>query len=68
VIDAALRHLPNVTGIDVLDAAGAPTDEDQPRCVDQHHADACSIGQIFVTRHSVKASCESRTVRRNISA
>src|ERR1700682_3196235 len=55
-IDAALRHLPDVRLIDMFDAAGAATDEDQPGCVDQHHADACSIGQVFVARHSVKAS------------
>src|SRR6266849_1388679 len=56
-IDAALRHLPNVGFVDVFDAAGAATDEDEPCRVDQHHADACSIGQVFVARHSVKASC-----------
>src|SRR5258708_10001332 len=53
-IDAALRHLPNVRLVDVFDASGAATDEDKPGCVDQHHADACSIGQVFVTRHLVK--------------
>src|ERR1700712_4005337 len=53
-IDAALRHLPDMGLVDVLDAAGAATDEDQPGCVDQHHADACAIGQVVVTRHLVK--------------
>src|SRR5260221_12522730 len=55
-IDAALRHLPNVGFVDVFDAAGAATDEDEPFRVDQHHADACSVGQVFVAPHSVKAS------------
>src|SRR6266478_5764065 len=59
-IDAALRHLPNVGFVDVFDAAGAATDEDEPFRVDQHHADACSVGQVFVARHSVKASCGHR--------
>src|SRR5258706_8641996 len=58
-IDAALRHLPDVGLVDMFDAAGAATDEDQPGCVDQHHADACSIGQVFIARHSVKASLRS---------
>src|SRR5258708_27615687 len=64
-IDAALRHLPNVRLVDVFDASGAATDEDKPGCVDQHHADACSIGQVFVTRHLVKplAVVRDRRVR-----
>jgi hypothetical protein len=43
--------------VDMLDTAGSATDEDQPGCVDQHHTDTGSIGQVFVTRHSVNASC-----------
>src|SRR5581483_4347564 len=54
-IDAALRHLPDMGVVDMLDARGAAADEDQPVLVDQHHADAGPVGQIFVTRHSVKA-------------
>jgi len=54
-IDAALRHLPDMGVVDVLDAAGAPADEDQPVPVDQHDADAGSVGQILVTRHSFNA-------------
>jgi hypothetical protein len=46
--------------VDMLDAAGATTDEDEPGCVDQHHTDTGSIGQVFVTRHSVKASGDER--------
>src|ERR1700756_5357179 len=57
-VDAALRHLPDMGFVDMLDAAGASTDEDQPALVDQHHADAGPVGQIFVTRHSVKASTQ----------
>src|SRR5258706_10760967 len=65
-IDAALRHLPNVGFVDVFNAAGAATDEDEPFGVDQHHADACSVGQVFVARHSVKASCrQSQDPARN---
>src|SRR5579883_3053501 len=30
-IDAALRHLPDVGFVDMLDAAGAATNEDEPR-------------------------------------
>src|SRR5450759_3785640 len=56
-IDPALRHLPDVSLVDVFDAAGAATDKDEPCGVDQHHANACSIGQVFVARHSVEASC-----------
>ena len=37
----------------MLDAAGAAADEDEPICVEQHHADAGAIGQVFVARHSV---------------
>ena len=59
-IDAALRHLPDMGFVDMLDAAGAASDEDQPVWVDQHHADAGSVGQVFVSRHSVKASCRRR--------
>jgi hypothetical protein len=55
-IDAALRHLPDMGFVDMFDAAGAAADEDQPGCVDQHHADAGAIGQVFVARHSVNAS------------
>src|SRR5258708_25060464 len=33
-IDAALRHLPNVGFVDMFDAAGAATNEDQPGCAD----------------------------------
>src|ERR1700761_5414509 len=55
-IDAALRHLPDMSFVDMLDAAGPATDEDEPGCVHQHHADTGSIGQVFVTRHSVRAS------------
>src|SRR5579872_131966 len=51
-IDAALRHLPDMGLVDMLDAARAATDEDQPLLVDQHHADAGSIGQIFIARHA----------------
>src|ERR1700676_1466029 len=57
-IDAALRHLPNVGFVDVFDAARAAANENEPCGVDQHHADACSIGQVFVARHSLKASCD----------
>src|SRR6185312_1944864 len=70
-IDAALRHLPDMRLIDMLDAAGAAPDEDQPVLVDQHDADAGSIGQILVTRHSVNASrghatkvCQPRLAKR----
>src|SRR2546423_6979772 len=56
MIDPALRHLPDVRFVHMLDAAGAATDEDEPRWVDQHHADACSIGQVFVARHPPRAS------------
>src|ERR1700688_396681 len=55
-IDPALRHLPDVGVVDMFDAAGAASDEDEPCRGDQHHADACSIGQVFVARHSVRAS------------
>src|SRR4051812_47073914 len=56
-IDAALRHLPDGGVIDMLDAAGAATDKDEPRFIDQHHADTGSIGQVFVAGHSVSAFC-----------
>src|SRR5262245_30328444 len=52
-IDAALRHLPDMVVVDMLDAAGAPADEDEPVAVEQHHADTGPVGQIFVARHSV---------------
>ena len=39
---------------DVLDAAGAPADEDEPVPVEQHHADAGPVGQVLVARHSVR--------------
>jgi hypothetical protein len=42
--------------IDMFDASGAASDEDQPIGVDQHHADTRPVGQIFITRHSVNAS------------
>src|SRR6516164_4747874 len=54
-INAALRHLPDMGLLHMLDAAGAPPDEDQPILVDQHHADTGPVGQILVARHSVKA-------------
>ena len=38
----------------MLDAAGAAADEDEPFCVEQHHADAGTVGQVFVARHSVR--------------
>src|SRR3954469_3021274 len=47
-IDAALRHLPDMGFVDMLDAAGAAADEHQPLRVEQHHPDAGSIGQIVV--------------------
>src|SRR5580692_1335813 len=56
-IDTALRHLPDMGFVDMFDATGAATDKGQPGCVDQHNADAGSIGQVFVARHSVQASC-----------
>src|SRR5258708_3135478 len=62
-VDATLRHLPDMGFIDMLDSAGAATDEDQPRCVDQHHADACSVGQVFVARHAVKTLAYSQSAR-----
>jgi hypothetical protein len=40
--------------VDMLDTAGATTDEHQSFRVDQHHADAGSVGQILITRHSAK--------------
>src|SRR6185312_15457779 len=57
-IDAALRHLPDMGVVDMLDAAGTAADEDQPVAVDQHDADAGAIGQILITRHSANASCD----------
>jgi hypothetical protein len=42
--------------VDMLDATGAPTDENQSCGIDQHHADASPVGQILVARHSVNAS------------
>src|SRR5262249_11200613 len=39
-IDATLWHLPDVAFVDMLDAGGAATDENQPFLIDQHHADA----------------------------
>src|SRR5439155_11735794 len=47
-IVAALPHLPHMGLVDVPDAPAAPTDADQPGCVDQQHADACPVGQVFV--------------------
>src|SRR5260221_11867737 len=52
-IDATLRHLPDVGFIAMFDTAGPAADEDQPRCVDQHHADAGPVRQVFIARHSV---------------
>src|SRR5262249_21052159 len=63
-IDAALRHLPDMAVVDMLDARGAATDEDQPVLVAQHHADAGSVVQIIVTRHSVDAFLRSSHGRR----
>src|SRR5215470_2656426 len=54
-IDAALRHLPDMVVVDMLDPAGAPADEDEPVTVEQHHADTGPVGQLFVARHSVRA-------------
>src|ERR1700737_3589654 len=56
-IDPALRHLPDGGFVDVFDGAGAAPDEAEPRLVDQHHADACSVGQVFVARHSLETPC-----------
>src|SRR5262249_27646229 len=53
-INPALRHLPDMVLVDMLDAAGATADEDEPVAVEQHHADAGPIGQVFVARHSVR--------------
>src|SRR6478609_8022605 len=50
-IDAALRHLPDMGFIDMLDAAGAAANEDQPGRIDQHHADAGPVWQVLVARH-----------------
>src|SRR3981189_2351743 len=54
-IDPALRHLPDVGFVDVFNTADVSTDEDESGWVDQHHTDACSIGQVCVARHSVEA-------------
>src|SRR5262245_10470571 len=53
-IDAALRHLPDMGLVDMLNASGAPADEDQPLLVEQHDADTGSVGQIIVMYHSAK--------------
>src|ERR1700756_5547873 len=55
-VELALGGLPTILA--GADAAGAAADEDQPALVDQHHADAGPVGQIFVTRHSVKAASQ----------
>src|SRR6266849_6107053 len=43
--------------VDMLDAAGPATDENQPGRVEQHDADTGAVRQVLVTRHSVSASC-----------
>src|ERR1700676_2467843 len=47
VVDPTLRHLP---ALDRL--VDTPSDEHQSVAIDQHHADARAIGEIFVTQKS----------------
>jgi hypothetical protein len=46
-IDAALRHLPGMFEVNVLRPVDAPADKRASVAIEQHDADAGSIGQIF---------------------
>src|SRR5882724_4658183 len=51
VIDAALRHLPDVGPVDVLGAVGAAADENKALAIDDTQAGAGAIWQVFVFWH-----------------
>src|SRR6185503_17932115 len=44
LVDAALRHLPDMVAVDVFRPAGAATDEDEPSRVEHHDAGAGTVG------------------------
>ena len=52
-IDAALRHLPGMPNIDVLRSVDALADKRAAVAIEQHNADAGTVGQIF------NAHCDS---------
>ena len=53
VVDAALRHLPDVGGVGVLGPVGAAADEDEAVAVEHHHAGAGPVGQGFEGGHCI---------------
>src|SRR5262249_17631756 len=53
-IDAALRQLPRVRGVDMLRPVDAAADEDAPLRVEYRHADAGAIGQGFEAGHALR--------------
>jgi hypothetical protein len=56
LIDAALRHLPDMRRVDMLGAARSPADEYEAGAVEHHDAGAGTIGQGFEGGHSHSAN------------
>src|SRR5262245_50432873 len=54
-IDAALRHLPGMGGVDVLGPAHALADEDAAGAVEHHDADAGPVGKGLEFWHGTQA-------------
>src|SRR5262245_8749440 len=50
-VDAALRHLPRMLGIDVFRALRSPSNEYEPRAIEHGHAGTGPIRQRFFGRH-----------------
>jgi hypothetical protein len=51
VVEAALRHLPDVGQIDMLGTIDAPADEDPAVAIDHGGADTVAVGQVFEAGH-----------------
>src|SRR5262249_11760102 len=51
LVDPALRHLPDMGGVDMFGSIGSPADKDKPGTIDHHHPGARAIRQRFLRRH-----------------
>ncbi len=51
LVDAALRHLPDMRHVDMFGAAGAAADEHLALAVEHHDAGARAVGQRFIRGH-----------------